>query len=289
MALTHVPTVRLATQTDRVRRPSGVVLPAAQCSWSTRSIAAFAGAALAAGTIAIAAYTLRSDHDAPVVNVATCEVAETAALAVTHEDVVSADDPMVRYPIPNVHGTLLTAMYPSLGTEWIHPVVGTERTLPLLPSGHFGAERAGALRVICGRGGHCGSDLDGPIGRPIVAVTAGTVHEIDRSRNGKDGRSGRYVRIEHDDGVMTSYMHLNSIADGLEIGDRIEPGQQVGTLGKTGIHSAHPHLHFSIEVPKVPGTTGRRASLRYVDPAPFLLRSTIREHARPEKRSRRFS
>jgi murein DD-endopeptidase MepM/ murein hydrolase activator NlpD len=271
-----------------VRRPSGVALPEVQRG-STPTVRTVSLAAIGAvGALVLAlSPLLRSDHVAPVLGIAMPEPLERPSLAVTLESVVSADDPFIRYPIPNLRGTLLTDIYASLGTPWTHPVIATERTLPLLPSGHFGAERGGVLRVVCGRG-HCGADLDGPRGRPIVAVVTGTIHEIDRSRNGKDGRSGRYVRIEHDDGVITSYMHLDSIADGIEIGDRIDAGQQLGTLGATGVHSASPHLHFSIEVPKQPNARGRHAALRYVDPAPFLLRADVSDRANPARRTKRF-
>ena len=33
-------------------------------------------------------------------------------------------------------------------------------------------------------------------------------------------------RIEHDDGTLTAYMHLDDIADGLEVGDRVEAGAE---------------------------------------------------------------
>ncbi len=201
------------------------------------------------------------------------EPADGPALTVVRERELRADDPMVRYPIPNVGGTPLPTLYRSL-VSWVHPVIGAERTLPLLPTGHFGAERGGVLRVTCGDG-HCGADLDGPRGRPIVAVASGVVVEIDRSRNGKDGRSGRYVRIEHDDGVVTSYMHLDTVERALDKGDRIGGGELLGTLGATGVQAANPHLHYSLEVPRIPSARGRRARLRYFDPAPFLLRATV--------------
>ena len=142
----------------------------------------------------------------------------------------------------------------------------------LLPTGRFGAERDG-LAHPCGRG-HCGVDLSGPVGRPIVAVAAGVVVHVEHSRNGRDGRSGRYVRIEHSDGVFTSYMHLNAIAAGLDVGDRVDAGQQIGTLGRTGIHSSAPHLHFALEVP-TSRKLGNQVITRHVDPLPFMARASV--------------
>jgi murein DD-endopeptidase MepM/ murein hydrolase activator NlpD len=81
-------------------------------------------------------------------------------------------------------------------------------------------------------------------------------------------------------------MHLDDIAPGLEVGDHVEGGQYIGTLGATAVYSAAPHLHFSLEVPNHPGEKhGDHADTHYVDPAPFLARSAIvgspdRRHAR---------
>jgi len=83
------------------------------------------------------------------------------------------------------------------------------------------------------------------------------------------------VRIEHDDGTLTAYMHLDEIADGLEVGDHVDGGQYIGTLGATAVYEAPPHLHFSLEVPNVPGTHGDNTNTHYVDPAPFLARAAI--------------
>src|SRR4029079_4846048 len=106
-------------------------------------------------------------------------------------------------------------------------VSGSPELMPEQASRHFGAQRVGIERPECGEG-HCGVDLDGPRGRPIVAVAAGTVVGIELSELGLDGRSGRYVRIEHDDGTLTSYMHMDQVAD-LPVGDRVAGRPYAGT------------------------------------------------------------
>ena len=208
---------------------------------------------------------------APTFEAQTPEKIVLQAIATAQE--IAPTDPYVLHPIPKQHGTPLDEMYPSL-TEWVHPVVNTDRKLPLLPTGEYGAERQGVMRHECGRG-HCGDDISGPVGRPIVAVAEGVVIHIDRSRLGKDRRSGRYVRIEHTDGTVTAYMHLNSISAGLDKGDHVYAGQQIGTLGATAVYSAPPHLHFGLELPNVPGMHGDGKSTHYTDPAPFLVRATV--------------
>jgi Peptidase family M23 len=178
-----------------------------------------------------------------------------------------------RYPIPTVDGQVLSEAYPSL-IDWIHPVADATEKMPPEPSRHFGAERLGIMRAECGAG-HCGVDLDGPRGRAVVAVADGVVVRVERHELGLDGRSGRYVRIEHDDGTLTAYMHLDDIADGLEVGDRVDGGQYLGTLGATACYEAAPHLHFSLELPNHPGSHGDNTDTHYVDPAPFLVRSHL--------------
>jgi Peptidase family M23 len=190
-----------------------------------------------------------------------------------------------RYEVPMRNGMRLDEMFPSLRT-WTHPVTGSAELMPEGAGRHFGARREGIDRPECGEG-HCGVDLDGPRGRPIVAVAAGTVVRVELSELGLDGRSGRYVRIEHDDGTLTAYMHMDDVAN-LRVGDRVAAGQYVGTLGATAVYVSVPHLHFSLEVPAHPGTLhGDNTDTHYVDPAPFLVRSTIAPIGRPTENAER--
>jgi murein DD-endopeptidase MepM/ murein hydrolase activator NlpD len=175
--------------------------------------------------------------------------------------------------IPTIDAVPLDRIYPSL-RGWIHPVSATTEKVPTQWSRRFGSSRQGILRTECGEG-HCGMDLDGPRGRPIVAVAAGTIVRREDSELGQDGRSGRYVRIQHDDGTYTAYMHMDEIADGLRVGDRVDAGQYIGTLGATAVFSAPPHLHFSLEVPDRLGVHGDNTQTEYVDSAPFLARARV--------------
>lgn len=178
-----------------------------------------------------------------------------------------------RYPIPMRNGAPLDEVFTSL-RGWVYPVTNPDFVLPPLDTAHFGAERKGVERSECRRG-HCGIDLHGPIGKPLVAVADGVVIRVERKRLGSDGRSGRYVRLQHDDGALTAYMHMDKVAPGLEVGDTVRRGQFIGTLGNTAVFSAAPHLHFSIELPKKPGLKGNKIATRYINPAPFLVRAEI--------------
>ncbi len=178
-----------------------------------------------------------------------------------------------RYPMPTLDGDDLDSVYPSL-RGWIHPVTSSAELMPELPSRHFGAERSGVERTECGAG-HCGIDLDAPRGRPLVSVADGIIVRVERSELGADGKSGRYVRIQHDDGTLTAYMHMDDVAEGLDVGNHVLAGQYVGTLGATAVGNTPPHCHFSLELPNHPGTHGDIRDTHYIDPAPFLVRSTI--------------
>ncbi len=175
--------------------------------------------------------------------------------------------------VPLVDGVPLDELYPSL-KGWIHPVTASAEYMPTFPPRLFGAHREGIERAECGAG-HCGVDLDGPRGRPLVAVAPGILANVERREMGADGRSGRYVRIRHEDNTFTAYMHMDEVAEDLQVGGAVARGQYLGTLGATAVYSAPPHLHFSLQVPASKDLHGDYIPTRYVNPAPFLMRATI--------------
>jgi len=189
-----------------------------------------------------------------------------------------------RWPVPEIEGVPLDETYPTLRT-WTHPVVGSSELMPEQTSRHFGVPRLGVdvPRPECGEG-HCGVDLDGPRGRALVAVAGGVIVRVERHEMGLDGKSGRYVRIAHDDGTLTAYMHMDDVDEDLQVGNHVLAGQYLGTLGATATYGAPPHLHFSLELPNHGGSATDSTDTHYVDPAPFLVRSEIvaapiRQHA----------
>ena len=143
--------------------------------------------------------------------------------------------------------------------EWVHPVVGTEERGPFSHSREFGADRPGIRPPECGAG-HCGVDLDGPRGTPIVAVDGGEIASIQR---GDGDRGGKWVRVRHETGVVSAYMHLDDVPEHIQVGVKVQRGEWIGVLGTTGIRASKPHLHFSVEIPENGG-------MRYLDPGPSL-------------------
>ncbi len=151
----------------------------------------------------------------------------------------------------------------SLAT-WVHPVLGTGEPLPGTRARHFGAARPGVRPPECG-GGHCGVDLSGDRGTPIVAVAPGVVVQVKRDSS---GRGGRFVRVRHPDDTVSSYFHLDEVTAELAAGQEIEAGHRLGTLGSSGVQVSGPHLHFGVGY-----ADGARTV--HLDPLPFLRRATI--------------
>ena len=157
------------------------------------------------------------------------------------------------------------------------------------PGREFGARRGGISNSRGCGGGHCGTDLHAERGRPIVAVATGIVVRVERRRSGGDGMSGRHVRLRHADDTFTTYMHLDSVVDELEMGDEVMARQQLGTLGSTGVSSHSPHLHFSLEIPvKKDNGTGdhKTGHTRWIDASPFLEQATIVDQAESRNTTR---
>jgi murein DD-endopeptidase MepM/ murein hydrolase activator NlpD len=53
-----------------------------------------------------------------------------------------------------------------------------------------------------------------------------------------------FVEVDHGSGVVSLYAHLASYD--VQIGDRIQAGQRLGEVGRTGIKDSGAHLHFGL-------------------------------------------
>ncbi len=91
---------------------------------------------------------------------------------------------------------------------------------------------------------HRGVDYAGPTGSPIIAPAAGQVRLIGWEKDGFRVH-GNTVGIDHGQGVLSIFLHLNSIS--VKEGDFVQPGQIIGTIGSTGA-STGPHLHWGLYV-----------------------------------------
>ncbi|MEM9178966.1 MAG: peptidoglycan DD-metalloendopeptidase family protein [Pseudomonadota bacterium] len=57
---------------------------------------------------------------------------------------------------------------------------------------------------------------------------------------------GNMLVIQHGDTVFARYAHLESFADGVEVGDTVSIGQTIGIMGKTGNSTVARHLHYEV-------------------------------------------
>jgi len=87
---------------------------------------------------------------------------------------------------------------------------------------------------------HLGFDLAVTANIPVVAAQQGVVvHAADL------GIYGNCIVIDHGLGVQSLYGHLSSI--GVNVGDKVEKGAEVGRSGMTGL-AGGDHLHFTMLV-----------------------------------------
>lgn len=100
--------------------------------------------------------------------------------------------------------------------------------------------------------GHSGVDFGVPIGTPVRAVMDGKVRAaFDTDSVGAKGSDGvyracvsygKYVLIEHDNGLSTLVAHNSLIK--VKFGQRVKRGDIIAYSGNSG-YSTGPHLHFS--------------------------------------------
>ncbi len=153
---------------------------------------------------------------------------------------------------------------PRLGLEFGPPLDGAPRVV----SSWIGAERDGGERR------HRGIDVESVLGEPVYAVADGRVNfagvDLPGARSNRNmspeaiaevprqqlGRGGRYVCIlHHPHGggtdmpawIRSCYMHLEDVE--VRHGQEVRRGERIGTVGRTGMVSSAPHLHFELHSP----------------------------------------
>ncbi|WP_238598738.1 M23 family metallopeptidase [Saccharothrix sp. ALI-22-I] len=85
---------------------------------------------------------------------------------------------------------------------------------------------------------HYGIDIAGPIGTPLYAAADGVVVEA-----GPASGFGLWVKIEHADGTVTVYGHMDTFS--VREGQRVQAGEQIARMGNRGF-STGSHLHFEV-------------------------------------------
>lgn len=106
---------------------------------------------------------------------------------------------------------------------------------------------------------HDGIDIGAPIGTPIYAAKDGVV--ID---SGPAQGFGNWIRIQHEDGTITTYGHMSTLS--AQVGDEVRAGDYIAGMGSEG-QSTGSHLHFRVTAPD--GSS--------VDPLPWLQANGIND------------
>ena len=87
---------------------------------------------------------------------------------------------------------------------------------------------------------HLAVDYAAPQGTPIYAISDGEV--LSMSRN---ARSGRYLKLKHQNEYESSYSHLSKYGNHVLKGKKVQQGQIIGYVGSTGAATG-PHLCFRL-------------------------------------------
>ena len=100
-------------------------------------------------------------------------------------------------------------------------------------------------------------------GSQICAAREGVVIEVkkDSDKGGlKDEylSQGNHIIIQHKDGSIAQYWHLDKDGAYVNVGDTVQKGQLIGLSGNTG-YTAFPHLHFQVK-----DKTGKQILTRFV-------------------------
>lgn len=115
--------------------------------------------------------------------------------------------------------------------EWLIPTMGTiTATFPTYPASFGG-------------GPHSGIDIAHTKGTNIYSARAGEVIFTRTTDPGTD--YGKYIKIDHGDGVISYYAHCDTIL--CDVGQVVNAGELIATQGTTG-NSTGVHLHWEIRV-----------------------------------------
>ena len=125
-----------------------------------------------------------------------------------------------------------------------------------------------ALPGYGGMKGHNGTDFRTRLAsnqsdwkRPVYSVLGGVVSE---STEGV--LNGKYIRIAHDNGYESVYLHLSTLE--VQKNQRVAAGARIGLSGNSGAASEAPHLHFGFRPQKYDEKNGFKG---YIDPAPYFI------------------
>jgi hypothetical protein len=159
-----------------------------------------------------------------------------------------------------------TVAHPTpLGFSVVSPLEGIPRVAPSGP----GEDREDGVRA------HRGLDIDATVGEPVASIADGVVtfagfdlpgrvppqvvppEALATTKRPELGPGGLFVCIRHVPHIVSCYMHLQSYR--VAVGERVQAGQIVANVGRSGTKVSGSHLHLEIH-----------RDGNAIDPAPIL-------------------
>lgn len=139
-------------------------------------------------------------------------------------------------------GSDLSAKQAKKGTSFAPYYITVDAVIPV--KGKITSPFGYRTNPITGSYGfHTGVDIGAAEGTPIACAYYGIVKET-----GENDSSGKYVIMEHSDGLQTRYYHCSQIY--VAEGAVIRQGETIALVGSTGM-STGAHLHFEVRINSV--------------------------------------
>lgn len=146
----------------------------------------------------------------------------------------------------NANDTDLSAFLATRSSTWIKP-------LNAGISSHYGPRGLICNGAGCSNSFHDGVDFGAGCGTPIKAVSAGRV-----TFTGSGGAYGQRVIVDHGGGVESIYGHVQSGSFKVSVGQLVEAGTVVASVGATGVVSG---CHLDLKI---------RLGGNFTNPVPYL-------------------
>ena len=138
----------------------------------------------------------------------------------------------------NPWGATDVSKYSSSKSDAVNPVEGGT-----ISSG-FGWRQSFQTNGGQSSSNHKAIDIAAPAGTAVKAAMSGKVIAVTPGYNGGYGNT---VEIDHGNGIITKYHHMqDGSISGMSVGQEVKAGQQIGKVGSTG-KSTGPHLDFQVQ------------------------------------------
>ncbi len=213
-----------------------------------QAAAAIAPVALPGATDAAAATTEAAVEERTAEGDAASRTEERTAPAAA-EDAAEAESTGIEISVPEPEPVVTEAAAGAEGADGTvsaegadsaegEAVVGSDSGYIRPSSGPITSGYGGRIHPVLGYyKGHDGVDFGAACGAPVKAAKSGTVVAVEYHH-----ASGNRVKIDHGNGVVTGYYHLQGF--NTSVGATVAQGDTIGYVGSTG-RSTGCHLHFA--------------------------------------------